>query len=427
MRFSTKLLVKLALVLTAIPILMLSYNFYTSLDDSATKTPLVSNKSINRITKTSKIGLNLFKNVEDRFEDMYNFNAGLKSFMRKKTKKVKLPKHEIEVWGKASIAEYLWCHILDANATTYANGLLKHGEITLQNLHIRFRSGPGIIQNTVPITVKNLILVLNGKDDLKIKFSKSWLDYLVHFKHLKNVALLVLGDEKCDNNWILPYLKSHGGVVDIVFVIYDSKLVDNREFFQWPLGVATYRGFPNFKSNHINIKSDRQYLCNFLGTVYKNSSREVLRKILKKSNKCFVAARDTWVPSETYESMERYLKVLTDSDLTLNPAGQNTECYRIYEALSLGSVPIVEDVLTPGQCDSENNSPLRLLKEHKAPLIYIRNWNELQDILETESKLSLEVKVERRKRIVKWYESFKVKMKNRFLDIIKRNFFKEES
>ena len=412
-------------------LICLSYNIYLTAENSFNKssTLLKKAKSV-KIEKVDMGQVKLFNNAENSFEDMYNFKVDLKFLRKKKSNNnnnsKQYSKHEIEIWGKASIGDYLWNHILDGNSTTYANGLIKHGEIKIQNLLFRFRSGPGIVQTTVPTSVKNLILVLNGKDDVKIKFSKNWLDYLIHFKNLKNVGVVLLGDEKCDNNWILQYLKTRGGLVDFVFLIYDCKLIDNREFYQWPLGVATYRGFPLLKLNHVNVDVARQHLCSFMGTVYKNSTRVALTQILKKSNKCFVASRDNWVPGETYESMSRYLKKLSDSDLTLNPVGQNTECYRIYEALSLGTLPIVENVVTPGDCDSGKNSPLRLLKEYNAPLIFIDDWNDLNSVLESESKLSLEIKIKRRKKILKWYDDFKRKMKNRFVKVIKEIFFNED-
>lgn len=43
------------------------------------------------------------------------------------------------------------------------------------------------------------------------------------------------------------------------------------------------------------ITSNRPYLCNFLGTVYKNSSREILMQVLKQSSlekECITVARE---------------------------------------------------------------------------------------------------------------------------------------
>jgi hypothetical protein len=68
--------------------------------------------------------------------------------------------------------------------------------------------------------------------------SKLWLDYLPLYPNLKKLAVVLLGNERCDNNWILPYVHSRGGRIDLVFLVYDSPLIDNVEFYQWPLGVA---------------------------------------------------------------------------------------------------------------------------------------------------------------------------------------------
>jgi hypothetical protein len=124
-------------------------------------------------------------------------------------------------------------------------------------------------------------------------------------------------------------------------------MVDNKRIFQWPLGVATYRGFPaNLPVN----TGARRYLCNFMGTVrvglcgwrvdwdnvwplspqvYPESSREVLVELLHDNPQmeelCFVKTRDEWVGRETPESAEEYRQVLLNSYFTLCPAGLNTE------------------------------------------------------------------------------------------------------
>ncbi|PSN38594.1 Transmembrane protein 5 [Blattella germanica] len=225
------------------------------------------------------------------------------------------------------------------------------------------------------------------------------------------MAVVLLGDEKCNNNWILPYVGSRGGYVDLVFLVYDSPLVDNVEFFQWPLGVAVYRGFPNIKYNQVDVTSPRSHVCNFLGTVYQNSSREVLLHVIK------------WLPLETEDSLKYYMDSLLKSDLTLCPVGRNSECYRIYEAMSLGSVPVIEDVRTEGSCDNSVNAPLRLLKEYEAPVIYVKNWYDLYELLKQESELTLEEKVERRTAVIKWYSNFKRSLSDSFIKVIKQKFF----
>lgn len=58
------------------------------------------------------------------------------------------------------------------------------------------------------------------------------------FENLRTMAVVLLGDEKCNNNWILQYMKTNGGTIDFVFLTYDSNLIDDENFYQWPLGVS---------------------------------------------------------------------------------------------------------------------------------------------------------------------------------------------
>ncbi|KAJ9583398.1 hypothetical protein L9F63_022264 [Diploptera punctata] len=91
--------------------------------------------------------------------------------------------------------------------------------------------------------------------------------------------------------------------------------------------------------------------------------------------------------------------------------------------MSLGSVPVIENVITQGNCDDTSPAPLRLLKQYKAPLIYVDNWYQLYQLLKEEAQLSLDEKVERRTAVIKWYSHFKRKMSQHFIQIIRQHFF----
>jgi hypothetical protein len=106
-------------------------------------------------------------------------------------------------------------------------------------LIFRFRTGSGVIPEKVPKNVENLVLILNGREQSKIELAQLWLDYLPNYELLQNVAVMLLGNEQCDNDWIKPYLATNGGRVQFVFIVYDSPDVDDYNFYQWPLGVAT--------------------------------------------------------------------------------------------------------------------------------------------------------------------------------------------
>jgi len=117
--------------------------------------------------------------------------------------------------------------------------------------------------------------------------------------------------------------------------------------------------------------------------------------------------------------MSEYVQVLRNSDLTLNPAGQNAECYRVYEAMAVGSVPVIEDTASCGT----NEGVLRLLKQHKAPVIYVSHWHELPAILQNEQRLSPDEIIARRVNVVNWYRKFRRKMRDSFVRVVHHKFF----
>ncbi|XP_069485899.1 ribitol-5-phosphate xylosyltransferase 1 isoform X4 [Ambystoma mexicanum] len=209
--------------------------------------------------------------------------------------------------------------------------------------------------------------------------------------------------------------------------ILDGVLEPADEDAQWREGslksrrtLFRYRKFPRVEPDWSMLRTSRPFLCNFLGTIYKNSSRETLMEVLKKEGLdklCWIAVRQEWQPNESKDSLRSYQDALLESDLTLSPVGINTECYRIYEACSYGSVPVVEDVMTPGPCGNStafHSAPLQLLKSMGAPFIFIKNWADLPAILEKEKTMSLDEKVQRRKKLLEWYRHFKEQLRLKF-------------
>ena len=92
-----------------------------------------------------------------------------------------------------------------------------------------------------------------------------------------------------------------------------------------------------------------------------------------------------WKANESEESLKDYIHLLNSSDLTLCPAGFNTETYRVYEAISAGSIPVIEDTPSKGNCDPVNG--WRLLKKYNPPVIWVKNWTrDLGEILEKEKR-----------------------------------------
>ncbi|XP_076448663.1 ribitol-5-phosphate xylosyltransferase 1-like [Babylonia areolata] len=338
----------------------------------------------------------------------------------------------VEVWGKAAIGLYLWEHIFNAELEEKLGGVWSYGTKKIGAITFRFRTGPGVIPSKVPHDVEHVLLVLNGREPAKVDYARMWLDLLPTLPRLRNAALLLLGNERCQNGWLKPYMWLPGSRLRSVFLVYDSPWVDNVQFYQWPLGVATYRQFPKVESRQLPLSEKRRYTCNFLGTVYRGSSRETLLHVLTSNASdslargCLVKPRMEWLPQETEESRGDYLRAVQQSDLTLSPVGQNTECYRIYEAMAFGSVPVIEDVMTPGECGASQSSklfPLRLLKELDAPVIFLKDWSSLPQLLLREQSLSHQERVRRRERVVQWYDNFKAVMRDRLVRVLENRFF----
>ncbi|XP_053318015.1 ribitol-5-phosphate xylosyltransferase 1 isoform X2 [Spea bombifrons] len=338
----------------------------------------------------------------------------------------------VQIWGKAAIGHYLWQHILGGSLEPVdANAQWREGKLRIGKTDLSFITGPAIVPGYFSVEADNVVLVLNGREEAKISFASQWLHYtqtLVQNHKLQHVAVVLLGSEQCNNEWLLPYMKKHGGFVDLLFVVYDSTWINEDDVYQWPLGVATYRNFPVVEPSWSMVQEVRPYLCNFIGTVYKNSSRETIVDVLKKERLgqlCWVLPREQWQPQETNASLKSYHDALLQSDLTLSPVGVNTECYRIYEACSYGSVPVVEDVMTPGECGNSSvysNAPLQLLKSMGAPFIFIKSWKELPDILQKEKTMSLQEKIQRRKRLLEWYRQFRIQLKQAFIHALEKTF-----
>ncbi|NWX16628.1 RXLT1 xylosyltransferase, partial [Aegotheles bennettii] len=359
----------------------------------------------------------------------------------------------VQIWGKAAIGLYLWQHIFEGHLQPAdVTAQWREGSQTAGKTYFRsiiclkgvyclcfgfhcFITGPSVVPGYFSVETENVVLVLNGREKAKIAYATQWLHYvqmLIQTHKIQHVAVVLLGNEQCNNEWIQPYLKRHGGFVNLLFVTYDHALVNEEDIFQWPLGVATYRNFPVLEPSWSMLHNPRSYLCNFLGTVYKNSSRETLMEILKQDGLdklCWISAREQWQPQETNESFKNYQEALLQSDLTLCPVGINTECYRIYEACSYGSLPVVEDVMTPGDCGNSSmyhSAPLQLLKTMGAPFIFIKDWKELPAVLEREKKMSLQEKIQRRKKLTEWYQNFKAWMRQKFVNTLENSFLSSD-
>ncbi|XP_039262920.2 ribitol-5-phosphate xylosyltransferase 1-like [Styela clava] len=338
---------------------------------------------------------------------------------------------EFAIWDTCGLGIYLWRNILHGEITQYNlnNGWIQ-SSLKTDNFSIKYNLGYGLTPDyALTPSNPNIVLVVNARDTNLIPNAKLWVDHVLKSAYIEKVAIILLGSETCDNDWLQPYLQQSR--IKCVFMVYDSTLVDDELVFQWPLGVASYRNFQNFNEEFLDLSAQRPYVFNFIGTVYDGSSRvgmmNTVHKHIKNQTKKYTKTRENWVPEEDSESMTNYQHVLLASDLTLSPAGRNSECYRTYEAMELGSIPVIEDVVSEGTCDYNENknysSPYRLLKKYGAPVIFVKNWeNELPNIVQEFQEMTHRAKVRSRINLIRWYVDFKKAMRDKFLHIVSSRF-----
>ena len=118
--------------------------------------------------------------------------------------------------------------------------------------------------------------------------------------------------------------------------------------------------------------------------------------------------------------VENYVHMLSDSNFTLCPSGNNPEQFRIWEALELGSIPIIEDhYIPPGAIHPKYSDTWMCtdderhywLKKTNAPVIFLDNWKELPGILASMTPADV---AERQRNLAAWYKNFKLLMRKLF-------------
>lgn len=105
-------------------------------------------------------------------------------------------------------------------------------------IHFRYNLGYGLSsEKALAPASANLVLIINAKTEIHVMKARAWLDHVLKSAYVKQVAVMLLGSESCDNEWILPYLQQ--SKFKCLFLVYDSPLVDDDLVYQWPLGVAS--------------------------------------------------------------------------------------------------------------------------------------------------------------------------------------------
>ena len=145
---------------------------------------------------------------------------------------------------------------------------------------------------------------------------------------------------------------------------------------------------------------------------------------------CFYSTRQTFLNIEPKTSAEFFVSVLTSSDFTPCPAGGNAESYRIYEAMVLGSVPILQRTLNNGNMHRNYHCQhtYAFVQDLNPPVVWLDDWSQLPAIMDALRRETDEQIYQRRcagalhciseahrLAVVEWYNHFKKEMLRQFI------------
>ena len=166
---------------------------------------------------------------------------------------------------------------------------------------------------------------------------------------------------------------------------------------------------------------NKKYIWSFMGQVKGKPTREnMLAKLKNIPGEKFVHITEEWNDKNQIKISE-YKQILEDSVFVPCPSGWGgaiglKDCFRLYETLEAGSIPIVEkddykyfDSFFPGH-----------------PLIQVStDWNEIEDVINDLLKDEDELKAYNEK-LIKWWSDYKITLKAKIKEITKPNLQKNK-
>ncbi|KAL3815633.1 hypothetical protein ACHAXA_000404 [Cyclostephanos tholiformis] len=144
--------------------------------------------------------------------------------------------------------------------------------------------------------------------------------------------------------------------------------------------------------------SERKFAFNAIFSQSTNPERQNLARMIEAGSMTlklpiFSSMAKEWHPDANSDQTEQlptdeYMGVVLDSVFTLSPAGHNPECFRLFEAIMAGSIPLLtrddllgnsyrEGLKLPHPCANA------LLHWYGAPIIVLDSWDDLNSTVET--------------------------------------------
>jgi len=206
--------------------------------------------------------------------------------------------------------------------------------------------------------IENNILVINTVCSLD--------DIITVVKHIKPIAIFYLSDEVgniLDTTVLDKYTK-------VLFMQYNHKHYNySSNNFQIPLGYSKYFLNGN-RSSSIQTKkiSERKINVSFIGTM--KSDRYHMKNVFEKNVKTtnIIFTYNNWDINNLPYSPEKCFNIYNNSIFVICGRGNcSLDCFRIYEAIVAGSIPIIVGPLDEIKNTFNYNGNL-------PPFIYDESW-----------------------------------------------------
>ena len=227
----------------------------------------------------------------------------------------------------------------------------------------------------------------------------------------KNAFLVHFLDENFEGRYEEIYRNFRG-----VFRCHWADVFNQKYVMKFPIGYCTgmSRG-----AGHIERASNRQYLWSFVGQLGK-SSRPDMASSLTKVEPHFLFSTDnisgfTFLNTDVGESRRltssESARILFDSTFAPSPMGNvSLECFRVYEALECGSIPIVEKRLTLDYFRE-------FFGEHPIPTV--RSWSEARALIARIASKPRDVD-DLQDRCLLWWDEYKKNYRAQAVEFIRR-------
>ncbi|CAB9516691.1 Transmembrane protein 5 [Seminavis robusta] len=175
--------------------------------------------------------------------------------------------------------------------------------------------------------------------------------------------------------------------------------------------------------------SKRKYAFNAIFSKSTNDGRVRLANIIDNSHHnnntnsqltIFAQMAERWVKNinnpkrkSGHLHTDQYIQVVLDSTFTLAPTGHNPECFRLYEAIEAGSIPVFarDEDYANQNCKESLHAWLDV--EPKAPILVLDSWDDVYSTIETllQDPAALD---DRQAQLSKWYKKHMRKVTKKF-------------